>query len=142
MDISPKGLALTKEFEGCRLEAYKDVIGKPTIGYGHTKGVKMGDKITQEQADHYLLEDMGEAIRTVNEYVKVPITQGMFDAMCDFVFNLGYWNFVNSTLLRALNERYFDQAAYEFLKWNHAGGKEVEGLTRRCQARKALFESK
>lgn len=148
MNVSDNGLALIAEFEGLRLEAYKDGGGVPTIGYGHTQGVKMGDKISQYEALNYLRKDVTTAVNEVNRLVKVSLTQNQFDALVDFEFNTGGLEFVDkagnkvtSTLLRKLNSSDYTGAALEFLKWNHDNGKVVDGLTRRCQARMKLFES-
>jgi len=89
MDYSPDGLKLTQSFEGCRLKAYLDSVGVPTIGYGHTHGVTMGMTCTQEQADAWLQEDTQGAVQAVNNLVTVPLTQQQFDALVDFTFNLG-----------------------------------------------------
>ena len=133
---------LTKQFEGCKLVAYLDSGGVPTIGYGHTKGVKMGDKITQEQADKYLKEDMTQAENAVNKLVKVSLSQNQFDACVDFVFNLGEGNFSKSTLLKLINQGKFAEAANEFPKWNLCAGKPLAGLTRRRLAEQSLFLKK
>ena len=128
---------LIKEFEGCKLEAYPDPAthGEPiTIGVGHTGGVKLGDVITQEQADEYLVNDVAHAANAVNQMVAVSITQGEFDALCSFAFNLGVGNLRNSTLLRKLNSGNKDSAANQFLVWNMAGGRLMAGLTRRREA--------
>ena len=119
---------LIKEFEGCKLEAYPDPAthGEPiTIGVGHTGGVKLGDVITQEQADEYLVNDVAHAANAVNQMVAVSITQGEFDALCSFAFNLGVGNLRNSTLLRKLNSGNKDSAANQFLVWNMAGGRQT-----------------
>ena len=141
MKISDMGLALIKEFEGVRLEAYLDSVGVPTIGYGHTKGVQMGDTCTQEQADEWLREDCADAENCVNSAVSVPLTEHEFDALVSFVFNLGCGNFRKSTLLRKLLDSDYDGAALEFHKWNKAGGQELAGLTRRRAAEAKLFET-
>ena len=133
---------LIKEFEGCKLEAYPDPAthGEPiTIGVGHTGGVKLGDVITQEQADEYLVNDVAHAANAVNQMVAVSITQGEFDALCSFAFNLWVGNLRNSTLLRKLNSGNKDSAANQFLVWNMAGGRLMAGLTRRREAERALF---
>jgi lysozyme len=130
---------LTKQFEGCKLVAYLDSGGVPTIGYGHIKGVKMGDKITQSQADAWLAEDMKSAENDVNRLVKIPLTQNQYDACVDFVFNLGGTNFAKSTLLKLINEGKLKESANEFPKWNKCAGKELAGLTRRRLAEQALF---
>ena len=135
---------LIKEFEGCKLEAYPDPAtgGEPiTIGYGHTGGVKLGEVITQEQADEYLISDVKRFADAVNQMVTVPITQSEFDALCSFAFNLGIGNLRNSTLLRKLNSGNKDSAANQFLVWNMAGGRVMAGLTRRREAERTLFLS-
>ena len=142
MRISQAGLTLIKGFEGLRLTAYKDSVGILTIGYGHTgKDVKEGDEITEQWADALLERDVLIAEKCVNGAVQVPITQGEFDALCSFVFNLGCARLRVSTLLRKLNDSDYDGAAAEFKRWNKAGGTVLAGLTRRRVAEVALFES-
>jgi lysozyme len=141
MRYSLQGDALTKRFEGCRLVAYQDQVGRWTIGYGHTLGVQPGQTCTQEQADAWLALDMSWAEMIVNNYVHITITQGEYDAMVDFTFNLGAGSFEHSTLLILVNEGKFTEAANEFEKWDHAGGKVVAGLLRRRQAEEAEFKS-
>jgi len=137
---SSAGLALTKQFEGCELKAYQDQVGVWTIGYGHTgTDVKKGLTITEEQASTLLAADVAWAVTCVNKSVKVAINQNQFDALVDFVFNLGCANLGQSTLLRLLNSGDSIDAAKEFLRWNRAGGKVVAGLTRRRQAEMDLF---
>lgn len=139
MNISNDGLDLIKAHEGCKLDAYLDGVGIPTIGYGHIKGVQIGQTITQEDADAFLQDDVQSAIKCVNNSVTGGITQGQFDALCSFVFNLGCGALRNSTLLRKFNDGDDAGAANEFCKWNHAGGKVVAGLTNRREAEKELF---
>ena len=144
MTVSPKGLALLREFEGLRLNAYPDPAsgGDPwTIGYGHTKGVKKGDVITEEQANLFLWEDAAEAEEAITDLVVVPLSQGQRDALVSFIFNLGRGNFQRSTLLRKLNSGDYKGAADEFLRWNKAAGKVMPGLTRRRKAERELFLS-
>ena len=140
MNIGPQGLALIKSFEGCKLAAYLDSVGVPTIGYGHTSGVFMGDSCTQAQADAWLAEDLKDAEKCVNDAVTVPLTQNEFDALVSFTFNLGCGNFRKSSLLRLLNGSDYDAAALEFRKWDKAGGQVLAGLTRRRNAEARLFE--
>jgi len=137
---SSVGFELTKQFEGCELKAYQDQVGVWTIGYGHTgTDVKKGLTITEEQASTLLAADVAWAVTCVNKSVKVAINQNQFDALVDFVFNLGCANLGQSTLLRLLNAGDSSDAAKEFLRWNRAGGKVVAGLTRRRQAEMDLF---
>jgi lysozyme len=139
MTITERGLALIKEFEGCRLEAYQDSVGVWTIGYGHTRGVTEGMTCTQEQADKWLDKDVCGAESAVMFWVEVALSSLQFDALVSFVYNLGPTKFRGSTLLQRLNERKYVHAADEFLRWNKAGGKVVAGLTRRRQAERELF---
>lgn len=139
MNYSEAGLKLTAEFEGLRLEAYQDIVGVWTIGYGHTKGVKRGDKISKEQAMEFLKQDVASSVKDVNQLVKVPLTQGQFDALVDFTFNLGGGALERSTLLKLLNDKNYEGARGEFLKWNKAGGKVVDGLVRRRRAELDMF---
>lgn len=141
MKIGDAGLALIKEYEGCRLEAYQDSVGIWTIGYGHTSGVQAGDKCTQDEADAWLLEDVKHAETCVNGAVTVPLTQNEFDALVSFVFNLGCKQFRSSTLLRKLLDSDYDGAAAELKRWNKAGGQVLAGLTKRRAAEEKLFET-
>lgn len=142
MKMSDKGLALTEQFEGLSLTAYRDVVGVWTNGYGNTHGVVPGSTITLAQAVSDLRNNIASAENLVNKVVIVSLTQNQFDALVDFVFNLGGGAFQSSTLLRKLNNGDYAGAALEFLKWNHAGGKVVDGLTRRRLAEQQLFNSK
>ncbi|HVW78097.1 MAG TPA: lysozyme [Alloacidobacterium sp.] len=138
---SRDGLALTEQFEGCRLIAYQDQVGVWTIGYGHTgTGVVAGLTITQDQAEALLASDIAAAAAYVNQVVTIALVQEEFDALVDFVFNLGRGAFAGSTLLRDLNAGNFTTAAAQFDLWDHAGGQVVAGLLRRRQAETALFE--
>jgi lysozyme len=139
VNISTAGITLIKQFEGCRLEAYLDSVGVPTIGYGSTEGVTMGDKITQEEADALLLEDLVRFEKCVNEHVDVPITQEQYDSLVCFAFNVGCGALIGSTLLKLLNAGNYTAAAQQFLRWDKAGGKVLAGLTRRRHAESDLF---
>ncbi|HYK35209.1 lysozyme [Alloacidobacterium sp.] len=138
---SQDGLALTKQFEGCRLTAYQDQVGVWTIGYGHTgKDVVSGLTITQDQADALLARDIAGSSAYVNLVVTMALQQNQFDALVDFVFNLGRTAFGNSTMLKYLNAGNFAGAAGQFVLWDHAGGQVVPGLLRRRQAEAAMFQ--
>lgn len=140
MRTSQKGIDLIKKFEGCRLEAYKCPAGIWTIGYGHTKGVKDGMIITQEQAEEFLREDLRIFEQTVESCVKVPLSQNQFDALVSFCYNCGSGALRTSTLLRLLNEGNYSSAADQFLRWNKAGGKVLVGLTRRREEEREMFK--
>lgn len=141
MDYSPDGLKLTESFEGCRLAAYLDSVGVPTIGYGHTHGVTMGMTCTQEQAEQWLQQDVQGAVQAVNKLVTVSLTQQQFDALVDFTFNLGTGALQHSTLLRLLNSGNYQGAAGEFEKWDKAGGEVLPGLLKRRLAERDMFNT-
>lgn len=136
------GIALTESFEGCKLTAYLDSTGVPTIGYGHTAGVHLDMTCTQQQAEEWLKQDIQWAAQAVDHLVKVPLTQGEFNALTDFTYNLGYGSLEHSTLLKLLNAGDYHGAAAEIIKWNKAGGKVCAGILRRRQAETVEFERK
>jgi lysozyme len=144
MKLSQAGLDLIKRFEGCKLKAYRDAVGIWTIGYGHTgPNVHDGLTITQKQADDILAQDVGRFASGVAANVRVSLTQSEFDALVSFAFNVGLGAFKTSTLLRLLNDNADrNVVASQFLRWNKAGDKVLEGLTKRRNAEKALFLSK
>jgi lysozyme len=119
------------EFEGCRLHAYHDSVGVPTIGYGHTKGVHMGDTWTQAQADEALREEVSEFMDGVLRYVHTDVNEHQLAALTSFAYNLGLGALKRSTLLRKLNSGDYAGAEHEFHKWTHAGGRVLRGLVRR-----------
>ena len=120
-----------KKFEGVSLSAYQDIKGVWTIGYGHTKDVKKGDRITQYQAEQFLREDLQQFEAIANK-VKRIATQGKFDAILDFIYNCGPANFENSTLKKYIEA---GKATWEiqeqFLRWVNAGGRKLGGLVSR-----------
>lgn len=140
MNISQNCVDLVKEFEGCRLDAYLDIVGVPTIGYGHIEGVKLGDEISQQEADLMLIHDLQEKADDVSKLIHYEVTQDQFDALVSFAYNLGVGALAGSTLLKIINAGSPGAAADQFLRWDHAGGVEVAGLTRRREAEKALYE--
>lgn len=141
MHISQKGIDLIKSSEGLRLEAYQDSVGVWTIGYGTTRGVKAGMKISMAQAEEYLKADVARFEPELAALVKVPLNQNQWDALMSFVYNLGSANLSSSTLLKLLNAGNYSGAAEQFPRWNKAGGKELAGLTKRRNAEQALFRS-
>lgn len=145
MKISDHGIQFIKDREGKRLTAYRDQKGVPTIGYGHTHGVKMGDVITDNQATLFLLQDLQDAENAINSHVNVTLTQNQFDALTSFVFNIGEPHFFTSTLLKVLNQKQYLTAANEFLKWDkiHIDGRLIEdhGLKLRRELESQLFVS-
>jgi len=141
MITSDKGIALIQDSEGLRLKAYKDSVGVPTIGWGHTGDVQMGTTITRAQAETLLREDLHDFERAVTRVVRVPINQNQFDALVCFSFNVGAKALENSTLLRLLNAGSFAGAASQFPNWNKAGGQVLKGLVTRRAAEQKLFLS-
>lgn len=119
------------EMEGLRLDAYADAAGVWTIGYGHTKNVRQGDKISEYWAKELLMQDVAEVEREVKA-LGVAKTQGQFDALVSFAFNLGIGNLKRSTLLKCIREgRSMREIKRQFMRWVVAGGKRLKGLERR-----------
>jgi len=139
MRTSPEGIALIKKFEGCRLTAYQDSVGVWTIGYGSTKDIKKGMRISHIQAEKFLVDDLDEAEGAVSRLVEVDINQNEFDALVSFAFNLGGGALSKSTLLKKLNSGDKSGASDEFLRWVYAGGEILDGLVRRRNAERAMF---
>lgn len=138
--ISDKGINLIKRFEGCSLSAYKCPANVWTIGYGHTGAdVTQGKRISQEEAERLLRQDLTVHCNNVSKLVKVPLNQNQFDALVSFEFNVGYGNFSKSTLLKLLNEKKYKEASEQFGRWKYAGGKVLAGLAKRREAEKELF---
>ena len=139
MRTSRKGIEFIKAHEGLRLDAYLCPAGVPTIGYGHTHGVKMGDRITEEQAERLLIGDLAVAERGVNRY-GFDLTQNQFDALVSFVYNIGAGNFRSSTLLKRLKDNPNDpDIEYQFRRWVYGGGKVLPGLVRRRKDEAKLY---
>lgn len=139
---SEAGFALTKGFEGLKLQAYRDCAGIWTIGYGHTGPALLeGMTITEAEAELLLRSDLADAVGCVNRAVTATIAQPQFDAMVDFCFNAGRGNFLKSSLLRKVNFEDFAGAAVQFGLWVHAGGEVVAGLVRRRDAERQMFTS-
>lgn len=141
MRLSEQGLALIKEVEGLRLEAYLDGGGVPTIGYGHTgPDVRIGmSPITEMEADELLRLDVVEAENDVDAFVTVPLTQCQYDALVSFFYNLGAKQLKNSTTLKVLNEGHYAEFTQWMMKWNKDNGKVVAGLTNRRKKERELF---
>jgi lysozyme len=117
--------------ESCQLSAYKDVAGVWTIGYGHTKGVKPGDRITQFQAEQFLKDDLA-TFEAIASRVRNVATQGRFDAVVDFLYNCGPGHFNSSTLKKYIEgARKTWEIQEQFLRWVNSGGKKQGGLVSR-----------
>lgn len=132
-----KAKDLIKLFEGLRLRAYRDPVGKPTIGFGHTQGVRMGDVITEEQADILLDLDMTPIIKKLESYdSKYHWNENEFNALLSFAYNLGVGSIDQVT---ANGTRTKSEIASKMLLYYNAGGKRLEGLVRRRQKEHDLF---
>ena len=139
MKIGYEGLKMIKHFEGLELNAYQCAAGVWTIGYGHTKVVQQGMVISEETADEMLVEELKEYENYINDMVNCPLNQNQFDALVSWVYNLGPANLQASTLLKVLNAGDYAGVPAQIKRWNKAGGKVLEGLTRRREAEADLF---
>ena len=141
MKTSEKGKALIREFESLRLEAYRCPAGVLTIGYGHTAGVKEGDRIDKRCAEYFLDKDLEDVEAVINR--ECPgVNQNQFDALASFVFNLGVKKFLPSTLLKCVKANPGNpNIRGEFLRWVKAGGVTLSGLMRRRRREAELYFS-
>jgi lysozyme len=146
MKISREGLALIKRWEGCRLEAYRDSVGVWTIGYGITTNaglgaIKKGMKITQAQADEWLLAALAKYEKTVQAAVKRNPSQAQYDAMVSLCYNIGQAGFAKSSVVRKFNAGDISGAADAFMMWVKAGGTTIQGLVNRRHDERRHFLS-
>lgn len=139
MNVSQNCVELIKYFEGFEGTAYLCPANVWTIGYGRTRNVKEGDRITEAQAERDLLEELEEFKHQVLHSVKVELTQNELDALTSWTYNLGVGNLNSSTLLKKLNAGSKDEVPAEMLRWNKAGGKVLAGLTKRREAEAELW---
>jgi lysozyme len=141
VQLSAAGLELIKKSEGFRGHLYTDVAGFPTIGYGHrvTLRESFPGGIGEAQATAMLTKDVLEAEQVVGRLVRVALTQGQFDALVDFCFNLGAGRLAGSSLLRELNAGQYETAGEQLLSWDHAGGAVNAGLKARREAEFQLW---
>lgn len=131
MKASDTLIQFIKRTEGCKLTAYQDAKGVWTIGYGHTAGVSRGDRISQQQAEQFLREDLQKFESSVNRYKNLT-TQGRFDAVLDFCYNCGTGNYNASTLKKYIEAgRKTWEIQEQFLRWVNSGGVKLGGLVTR-----------
>lgn len=143
LSLSAAGLLAIASYEGYRGEAYIPVPGDvPTIGFGSTEGVKMGDTITVPRALERLSRDVGNAESAIGMCVTVPLTQGEYDAYMSFAYNVGTKAFCTSTLVRKLNSGDYEGACSELKRWVYAGGRKVDGLVKRREKEYAMCVGK
>jgi lysozyme len=143
MNISDAGLRLIKQFEGFRSHVYLDVTGHPTIGYGHKllPHEVFPAGVTEPGASALLERDAQTAEREVASQVKAQLTQGQFDALVDFVYNLGSGRLAGSTLLQLIDAGQYEAAGAQLLRWDKADGAENAGLHTRRQAELVLWKA-
>jgi len=148
LDISNRGLTLTTTHEGFIGKTYLDPVGLCTIGFGHlikkarcdgSEPSEFRKGITRLRGTQLLRQDMKMAEDAVMALVKTKITQGQFDALCDFVYNAGRGNFKKSSILKAINTRRLEEVPDQFRRWTKAGGKTLPGLVARREAEIELF---
>ena len=142
MKTSQEGIDLIKHFEGCELESYRCSANVLTIGYGTTKNVVEGMKITQNQAEEMLMKDLEEFEEYVEDLIDVKLDQHQFDALVAWTYNLGPTNLKTSTLRKVLNKGAYDDVPEQMKRWNKAGGQVLKGLVRRRADEALLFEGK
>ena len=146
MEVNKAGRDLIKQFEGCKLKAYKCPAGLWTISWGLTfypdgTKVKEGDVITQQQAEDYFNAIVDDFAKDVDALVKSNVTANNFSAIVSFAFNVGMGNFRRSTLLRKVNANPKDPSIRaEFKKWVRANDRVMQGLVRRREAEVKLYE--
>jgi len=141
MQMSALGQELIRRSEGFRSGTYLDVAGIATIGYGHRLLPRESypDGIGEAQAEELLAGDVRESEQAVERLVRVALTQGQFDALTDFCFNLGSGRLASSTLLKALNDGQYQAAREQLLRWDLAGGEVCAGLKTRREAEFELW---
>lgn len=136
--ITQEGLSLIKRFEGFSPRIYLDAAGLPTIGYGHLLRVGEAEMfrngITEEAGEALLIKDVLRTQQAVLRLIHVPLTDGQFDALVSFTFNLGSGALQRSTLRRKVNREQHDDVPPEFMRWVWAGGRKLKGLVRRREA--------
>lgn len=140
LKASTRCFEIIKRFEALRLDVYRCPAGKLTIGWGHVlKSDETYTKITEEKAQELLEQDVVIAETCVKCAVKVILNQNQFDALVDFVFNLGCGQFMNSTLLKLINNSFYTSAAKQFTRWVYTDGEMLDGLIARRELEQALF---
>jgi lysozyme len=141
--LSAAGTTALVTYEGSVPVVYLDPVGIPTVCEGHTKTVTKADvgKNMGHLCEKLLADDSNDAQFAVRSSVLVPITQAQYDALVSFTFNVGAWNFQNSTLLRKLNAGDCWGTGAEFPRWNKAKGRVLPGLVKRRAAERQMFET-
>lgn len=156
MKVGERGKHLFKDWEGLVTHVYLDSGGEPTIGIGHLltrsertsgkivirgRATQYRDGLSEQQCWHLLEQDLEDVEKTVNQAVMVPLNQNQFDALVSFTFNVGDTAFCDSTLLRLLNQRQYDQVPAQLIRWVRDNGQVVQGLVNRRQKEIALWNT-
>lgn len=156
MKVGERGKHLFKDWEGLVTHVYLDSGGEPTIGIGHLltrsertsgkivirgRATQYRDGLSEQQCWHLLEQDLEGVEKTVNQAVMVPLNQNQFDALVSFTFNVGDTAFCDSTLLRLLNQRQYDQVPAQLIRWVRDNGQVVQGLINRRQKEIALWNT-
>lgn len=131
LSVSAAAIGLIANFEGYSDKAYLDQGGVATIGYGETKGVKLGDTVTEAQARQMLHSSASQTANQIKQYIKVPLYQWEFDAYVSFAYNVGAGNFRSSSLLKYLNQGKYGEACAQLKRWVYIKGKYSKGLANR-----------
>ncbi|MCI5049406.1 MAG: lysozyme [Rickettsiales bacterium] len=141
--ITPKGIALIREFEGFAPTPYICAGGYPTIGYGHVirPHENFDEPITQHQAESLLRHDVRHAQASVLRLIHVPLSDGQYDALVSFTYNLGGGALQRSTLRRTVNAQNHAQVPEQLMRWVYAGGRKLRGLVRRRQAESLRYSA-
>ncbi|MGF1842271.1 lysozyme [Vibrio clamense] len=129
---SENGLRHVAGEEGCRLKPYQCSADVWTAGLGHTQGVTPGVRLTERQVAEYFVEDIAAAERVVSKYITQTPSQGEFDMMVSFVYNLGAGNFAASTLLKKFNQGDGEGACNEYRRWVFVNGKDCRLKQSHC----------
>lgn len=139
--ITQEGIDLIKRFEGFSPTVYFCPAGYPTIGYGHVvkKSEDFSDGVTQGEAEELLRLDAQIAERAVLRLITVPLTDGQFDALVSFTYNLGSGALQRSTLRRVINRQNHHNVPAQLMRWVWAGGRKLRGLVRRREAEALLY---
>ena len=138
--ITQDGIDLIKRFEGFSSTVYICPAGYPTIGYGHlVRSAESFNEISETEAEELLCRDVESAERAVLRLVNAPLTDGQFDALVSFTFNLGSGAFQRSTLRRKVNRQAHDEVPEQLMRWVWAGGRKLNGLRKRRSAESILY---
>jgi len=140
MNVTAAGIDLIRRFEGCRLVVYYDPVRLSTVGFGHRTSLKVGQRITQAQADQWLAGDVEDVACRLRPLIDPPLSDNQFSAIASFAFNCGVGAFAKSTIRDAVNAKRFDEVPARLMLWTKAKGKELPGLVARRRAEGELWQ--